>query len=210
VLAWTTSNLAEEMKYYKKAIDAFKKRYTDKYFEENKGYFWGLLETRPFMRALQGYGRFLYDGGQKEEAIEAYSYMLELNPNDNQGARFVLLPWLIIAGQFQKARKLLSQYDSCIANMIYDTLLLDIVEKKNDARIKKSYVSAMDSNSHITALLLRKKKLPQTIPDNFSLGSIDEAVVYITDEFGLELWHAYPDALKTLASLESTGGKYGH
>jgi tetratricopeptide (TPR) repeat protein len=201
VLAWTTSDPVKEKEYYKKAIDVFKKRYTDEYFEETKGYFWGMLETRPFMRALQGYGRNLYDDGQKEEAIETYSYMLDLNPNDNQGVRFVLLSWLIIAGQFQKARKLLSQYDSCIANMIYDTLLLDIVEKKSDAQIKKSYASAIDSNSHIVAFLLGEKKLPKTIPTGFSLGSVDEAVVYLTDEFGQELWHTYPDALKTLASL---------
>jgi tetratricopeptide (TPR) repeat protein len=201
VLAWTTSDPKKEMEYYKKAIDSFKKRHNDKYFEMNKGGFWGLIEARSFMRALHGYGKTLYDSGQKEEAIDAYNYMLELNPNDNQGARFVLLSWLIIAGQFTKARKLLLQYDVCVANMIYSSLLLDIVEKKSDTRIKESYAAAVRSNPHVADFLLGKKKLPKTIPDRFAFGSVDEAAVYLIDEFGQELWHTYPDALKTLACL---------
>jgi tetratricopeptide (TPR) repeat protein len=52
--------------------------------------FWGDLRSRPFMRALHGRGLCLWRLGQVDEARQVFSWMLELNPNDNQGARFLL------------------------------------------------------------------------------------------------------------------------
>jgi tetratricopeptide (TPR) repeat protein len=52
--------------------------------------FWGDVDSRPFMRALQGRGLCLWRLGRTEEARRIFVRMLELNPNDNQGARFLL------------------------------------------------------------------------------------------------------------------------
>ncbi len=54
------------------------------------GPFWGDLDSRPFMRALHGQGLCLWRLGQTEKASEVFAWMLTLNPNDNQGARFLL------------------------------------------------------------------------------------------------------------------------
>jgi hypothetical protein len=42
------------------------------------------------MRALHGRGLCLWRLEQVEEARQVFAWMLELNPNDNQGARFLL------------------------------------------------------------------------------------------------------------------------
>jgi hypothetical protein len=42
------------------------------------------------MRALHGKGLCLWRPGQMDEARRAFAWMLELNPNDNQGVRFLL------------------------------------------------------------------------------------------------------------------------
>jgi len=52
--------------------------------------FWLDLDSRPFMRALHGRGLCLWRLGQMEEARQVFAWMLELNPNDNQGVRFLL------------------------------------------------------------------------------------------------------------------------
>lgn len=52
--------------------------------------FWGDLDSRPFMRALHGQGLCLWRLGQTANAREVFAWMLALNPNDNQGARFLL------------------------------------------------------------------------------------------------------------------------
>jgi tetratricopeptide (TPR) repeat protein len=52
--------------------------------------FWLDLDSRPFMRALHGRGLCLWRLGRVEEARQVFAWMLELNPNDNQGIRFIL------------------------------------------------------------------------------------------------------------------------
>lgn len=52
--------------------------------------FWGDVDSRPFMRALHGRGLCLWRLGRTDEARHIFGWMLELNPNDNQGARFLL------------------------------------------------------------------------------------------------------------------------
>jgi hypothetical protein len=52
--------------------------------------FWLDVDSRPFMRALHGRGLCLWRLGRTEEAREVFAWMLELNPNDNQGVRFLL------------------------------------------------------------------------------------------------------------------------
>jgi tetratricopeptide (TPR) repeat protein len=52
--------------------------------------FWLDVDSRPFMRALHGRGLCLWRLGQIDEARQIFAQMLELNPNDNQGVRFLL------------------------------------------------------------------------------------------------------------------------
>jgi tetratricopeptide (TPR) repeat protein len=52
--------------------------------------FWLDVDSRPFMRALHGRGLCLWRLGRLDEARQVFVWMMELNPNDNQGARFLL------------------------------------------------------------------------------------------------------------------------
>lgn len=52
--------------------------------------FWGDVDSRPFMRALHGRGLCLWRLDRTAEARQIFARMLKLNPNDNQGARFLL------------------------------------------------------------------------------------------------------------------------
>jgi tetratricopeptide (TPR) repeat protein len=54
------------------------------------GPFWLDVDSRPFMRALHGRGLCLWRLGRTDEARQVFAWMLELNPNDNQGVRFLL------------------------------------------------------------------------------------------------------------------------
>lgn len=50
---------------------------------------WGLIDNRPFLRCLHGYGLCVWRFGRFEEAEHIFERMLWLNPSDNQGARFL-------------------------------------------------------------------------------------------------------------------------
>ncbi len=58
--------------------------------EQFEGPFWLDLGSRPFMRALHGCGLCLWRLERPDEARRVFERMLKLNPNDNQGARFLL------------------------------------------------------------------------------------------------------------------------
>lgn len=51
---------------------------------------WGLLDNRPHLRCLHGYGLYLWRKGDLAATGDVFRRMVWLNPSDNQGARFNL------------------------------------------------------------------------------------------------------------------------
>lgn len=51
---------------------------------------WGLIDNRPFLRCLHGYGLCLWRFGRLRDAERVFTRMLWLNPADNLGVRFEL------------------------------------------------------------------------------------------------------------------------
>ena len=51
---------------------------------------WRMIDNRPFLRCLHGYGLCLWRAGDFDGAARVFQGMLWLNPPDNQGARFLV------------------------------------------------------------------------------------------------------------------------
>ncbi|MDR0586861.1 MAG: hypothetical protein LBG26_06445, partial [Treponema sp.] len=201
ILGYEEADKDKRLEYFTQAVESFKKRHNQQYFDETTGYFWGELETRPFMRALQGYGQSLWDNTRPKKAVETLHYMLTLNPNDNQGIRYILVSWLFIVDDLKSVRKLLKKYKEGTACMLFSALLLNILEKKDNEILQKHYNAAIEANEYIVPYLLNKKKAPVIDVDHYALGSKEEAVIYIDDEYGAAAWICHPEALKVLAGL---------
>ena len=80
------------------------------FFQENKGDFWGILETRSYMRARPMLADFLVDAGRMAEAIRHCETIVQLNPNDNQGVRRTLLAYYLSTDKLEGARRPLQEY----------------------------------------------------------------------------------------------------
>jgi tetratricopeptide (TPR) repeat protein len=81
--------LDEALNHYKRGLAAAE----DRVIGDPAHYphsFWLDVDSRPFMRALHGRGLCLWRLGRMDEARQVFAWMLELNPNDNQGVRFLL------------------------------------------------------------------------------------------------------------------------
>lgn len=76
-------------------------------FAENKTYFSGLLETRPYMGARTELAQLLCGAGRAEDAIRHFEALLELRPNDNQGVRDILLGRYLLCDKLTGAQRLL-------------------------------------------------------------------------------------------------------
>ena len=189
----TTSSLSEALNLYRQGVEAGERALGKEAFEEDVGDFWGILETRPYMRARAGLAECLWAAGNHDESIQHYKDMLRLNPNDNQGIRDLLMPRLIQVGRDEDAEVLFKEYhDDGMASWAYARVLLDF-QKMGDSEIsRKSLKAAIKKNSHIPAYLLGRKKMPQSLPEFYSPGDQSEAIFYIKEN--LEAWKATPGA----------------
>jgi hypothetical protein len=57
----TARNLDEAIDLYRQGVEAGKKALGKSAFRDDVGHFWGLLETRPYMRARHGLAQALWD-----------------------------------------------------------------------------------------------------------------------------------------------------
>jgi tetratricopeptide (TPR) repeat protein len=193
----TASSLTDALNLYRQGVEAGERALGKDAFEEDVGYFWDVLETRPYMRARAGLAECLWASGKHDEAIEHYKEMLRLNPNDNQGIRDLLMPRLIEIERDEEAEALFNEYlDDGMASRIYSRALLDF-RKMGDSEIsRKSLAAAVKKNKHIPAYLLGRKKMPRSLPEYYSPGAETEAVFYTKEN--LEAWKITPGALEWL------------
>ena len=147
--------------------------------EENVGHFWGLTETRPFMRACHGLAVALHEDGQTNEAIKQYREMLHLNPNDNQGVRYEVIPLLLEHDREAEAIELLDRYREETAFWHYMKSLVEFRRRSSSSQSKKAMQSAFKANEHVVALLQSSEPPPS--PDSYALGSPEEAAICIRE-----------------------------
>lgn len=171
-------------------------------FEELSGEFWGFLETRPYMRARFGLAWALWKRGAHDEAIDHLRAMLKLNPNDNQGVRYILAGWLIEAGRDADLVALLADYpDDAMAMWSWTTALAAFRSEGDSKASRKHLADAIKSNKHVQAYLLGEKLLPKTMPPFISPGEMDEAIQYAAES--RSGWLATPGALDWLRATTS-------
>jgi len=110
------------------------REYVDKAFEETKQKFpkwpqkllWGIIDNRQYLRAICEKACLYWDEGDKEKAEQLFRLLLKLNPNDNQGVRY------LIAGMFRglKEKDINRMFDEGNENQNWDHLE-KLVEDEN-------------------------------------------------------------------------------
>ncbi len=146
------------------------------FFEENAGHFWGILEARPYMRARQELADLLRDAGRTEEAISQYEAMLELNPNDNQGVRDLLLACYLTRGDLDGARRLFDQYEDDPSATFQWSRVLERHLAGDEAKAVTLLAEARKDNTFVEPYLAGRKRMPSALPDYYSPGEESEAL----------------------------------
>jgi len=172
-------------------------------FEDDVGDFWGLIETRPYMRARHTLAIALWQAGERDEAVIHYQDMLRLNPDDNQGIRYLLLDALLELGRDDEAGELLERYDEGSAAWAWSKTLLSFRREGDCAASREALARAIEANRHVPAYLFGRKKLPRTLPDYIGWGDQNEAVSYVYAAAGA--WAAAAGALAWAQAV--AGGK---
>lgn len=198
LLAEEAAESQEEAKeLFEKGVRAGERDLGEAFFKENKGYFWGMHETRPYMRARNGLAQALWALGEDQEAIDHCREMLRLNPSDNQGMRYVLVRYLAELGRYLELEEILSSeeyLDDCIADWGYTKVLLQYVKTGASSESKKLLNEAISRNVHVPAYLCGRKNIPKNIPDRLIVGGEDEAICYAWAF--MKAWQRIPGAIE--------------
>ncbi|MFC4304376.1 SEC-C metal-binding domain-containing protein [Cohnella boryungensis] len=198
ILAESEALTPKEMAYYyKQGMLVAERHFGEAFFKENKGHFWGLIQTRPYMRAKKGYAEVCAEMGNLPEAIKHYQELLELNPNDNQGVRELLLLAFIEMEEWRKAASLIKQYeDDNTAAFNYSRILVEYGLNGQSARLTALIQKAAAHNPYVPPYLQGKKRLPRQMPEYIGFGDDKEAIVYALVH--RHLWLTRPELLRLL------------
>ena len=179
ILAEQAGTLDAELENYTKAMAAAERTLGPEAFKEHAGHFWGVSETRPYMRARTGVAQCLEQLGRVEEAVDHYQALLELNPDDNQGIRYLLMPKLLKLGRDVEAARLLKKYDEQSANWAYARALLAFRLSGKSAAARRELRGAFRVNTHVPEFMMGEEALPT--PPHYSLGSPEEAIICVEE-----------------------------
>lgn len=165
------------LEMYREAVEAGERTLGAERFEEDAGHFWGLTKTRPYMRARLDLAMTLWDLGKQVEAVEHAKELLRLNPNDNQGIRYILSSWLVMMDRDEELVELLDSFeDEPTACWAYAKALVAFRHEGDSKTSRGLLEAAIKCNTHVPEYLLGEKEIPDEPPDTVGFGDETEAV----------------------------------
>lgn len=189
---------AEEIEFLRKVVAIGEKNLGPKSFKEFAGQFWSFIETRPYMRARERLAAALRASGRLDDAITEWQAMLELNPGDNQGVRYSLLPALLSVKRMEAARGLFEKYpEECEFNTVFAWCrVLERFLSGDLPGAQTSLAVARKQNPATQAYVKGHRGVPKQLPPAYAPGSREEAICFA--ETLRKMWEKHPAALKWL------------
>lgn len=165
---------------------------------EYAGDFWGVAITRPYMRAHFALGYVLWRQGRREEAVEHFQHLLNINPEDNQGARYVLVAILMELKRDGEALRVMDRYSrDGLVHWAYNRALRQFTLRGGEhPRVLKRLQRAISQNRYVPPLLLGTRPVRRWELTMVEPGEESEAVEYL--QLYREAWARTPGALDWL------------
>ena len=180
----TTLDPADKRLHYLQAIESGYRNFEQDVDPDSA---WGYVLNRPLLRALFSYGAWLMAQKEYAAAIKPLEKLMELNPTDQQGAKWLLASAYIRAGEWDQAEDFMvefppNEYETL--DFYFDSIMDMHDETLNSRELKELKSEAKEWNRHIPALI-KKGKDPGEFPRFLSLESGNE------DEAKLVYWLIY-------------------
>jgi len=191
---------------YEQAVVAAERALGPDVFQKDVGRFWTKVETRTYMRAREGLANVLWAAGRREEAVGHLQDMLRLNPNDNQGMRYVLAGYLLFLDRDEDLDRLLRRYpDDGSADWAYARALLSFRLEGDTIASRQLLKKAKKINKHVPDLLLDRQPPPAELPAYYTPGDKSEAHIFISRH--LVGWKSTPGAIAWVRAQQKSTTK---
>jgi tetratricopeptide (TPR) repeat protein len=200
LLAEATHDPQDARHLYEQGVAAGERALGAAAFTDDVGHFWGLVETRPYMRARGGLAEVLWQLGERAAAIEHAQALLHLNPGDNQGIRYTLANWLLAVGDEAALERLLRQYpDEASAQWAYTKALSAFRRHGAGRQADRELEQALEVNPYVPLYLLGVTPFPKQLPAYYGMGDEAEAVTYLAQ--AVEAWAETEGATRWVTTM---------
>ena len=152
----------------------------EKYFDkENIGHFYGIFETRPYIRGLVIKAEYLLEEGKLRQAESVCNEVLKLNANDNMGARYLLMAIYATLEEENDMLKLYKKYPEEDLEMLFP--LFAIYYKNGNDKKAKEYLKRIDkcNQNFVKFFNGTIKESKKVSPGYYSRGDSSEIFMYL-------------------------------
>jgi tetratricopeptide (TPR) repeat protein len=201
----TARTPARKIELFEKGMAAAERSLGGDFFRENRGHFWGMIQSRPYMRARLELALGHHAAGNLDVAIGHMEEMLELNPDDNQGVREILLGCYLEKTDLDGARRLLEKFNEDASGLFEWARVIERFLAGDTAGAEKQRQVAHRANPYAASYLAILKPVPNRLPDFYGLGDENEAVHIACWLLPAMLTH--PQAMHWLRQKSSTAGR---
>lgn len=146
---------------------------------DKNGLWWADYGTRPYMRAMSLLAQELCEAGDEEGSREILWELIEMNKNDNQANRMILIEMCVLKKKWIDVRKLFALYpeDQSISFVYALPIYLYYTQGKK-SKSKKALINAYRRNKYPLRLIAGVEEYPELQP-YFKRGDKNEATEVI-------------------------------
>ncbi len=196
-------DIKTSLKHLEKGAAIGRRKFFGENAEKYAGHFWGITETRPFMRCLHRIGECLLVLGTPkalEQGLAIFEEMLTLNPNDNQGIRDIFLLFCIIGKKYDTFKKYDALYDDGTAFCAFNRALYAFCTEGDTATARALLHQANTVNPYVIPKLLSRNTKPIQ-PEYYGIGDDNEAQYYIL--YAYPYWQTLPGVAAWLRKVSA-------
>lgn len=202
ILGIHAPTLAEKIALFSAGVDVGGELFAPLLEEEDMAW-WGYMGTRPWMRAQHNLGLAFVEAGDVEDAIGVFEQLIALNPNDNQGIRYLLLKLFAESGRYDDCKILFELYPEDWAVEFPTTrLLVELSRTKPRKNLSKMLAEIREANEFVLFMLklaTSGKWPPMPQVDSVAMGSKQQAAIYL-NEFK-QAWLRHPRILSNFLEV---------
>lgn len=170
---------------------------------------WHHHETRPYMQAVAELAHAKKDINDYAEAARLFTHLLELNPNDNQGARFELAYLTILLRDLDGAKSLIERYPKDRSGYLASArVLLQFALHGDSAEAQAEFKRLKATNKHLVDELLEGDPWMADEIEFFAPGSPEEAS--LVARMARPAWASVPGAIAWLRERRIAARKSPH
>jgi tetratricopeptide (TPR) repeat protein len=156
----------EAFQAWRVAVDTALKFFPEHFSMEQDRLQWGFVENRPFLRLYHAFGLQLLNRGKTDEALEVFEHLVAMSPNDNLGARALVVGCHFELKEPEGVLSMCRQFpDDAMEQLVYGKALA-LFQLGNLKEAQKALEVATKCYPLIAAELLKTKhRRPKSVDD---------------------------------------------